>query len=400
MVDEDDADAGTVHGARLGRSSRPRAGTGALEGRWAYASRAGAEVDRDNGAVMTPYVTGGAAIACAVALVVSWRQDPRRLRNGVFAVLALALGAIAVLTAQQDDPGPLAQLIAVVALGVLPLGYLVLSVFLIANGLVMLRREGRSLGNLMSLLTGLAMAALPVLLVVVTQRERPTWFVSFVLALLLLGGYVGWVFACFAAYCLTYRFAPRTRRADALVVLGSRVIDGRVPPLLAARLDRAVGIYQRQRGEGHAPLVVPSGGQGPDESVPEGVAMAEYARGKGVDPAHLVVEDRARTTEENLLLSRALVQERRPGGRMLVVTNDYHVFRTALLARRLGTGAHVVGAPTARYYVPSAYLREFVAVVREHWRLHAVVAAIILAIVAAGMWVSLQDTGLVDALAV
>ena len=31
-----------------------------------------------------------AAIACAVALVVSWRQDPRRLRNGVFAVLALA----------------------------------------------------------------------------------------------------------------------------------------------------------------------------------------------------------------------------------------------------------------------------------------------------------------------
>lgn len=60
---------------------------------------------------------------------------------------------------------------------------------------------------------------------------------------------------------------------------------------------------------------------------------------------------------------------------MVVVTNDYHAFRTALQARRLRIDTHAVGAPTARYFLPSAYLREFVAVLRQNWLLHAVVIA-------------------------
>ena len=39
------------------------------------------------------------------------------------------------------------------------------------------------------------------------------------------------------------------------------------------------------------------------------------------------------------------------------------------------TDTHAVGAPTARYFLPSAYLREFVAVLRQNWLLHAVVIA-------------------------
>lgn len=37
-----------------------------------------------------------------------------------------------------------------------------------------------------------------------------------------------------------------------------------------------------------------------------------------------------------------------------------------MLARRLGVDAQAVGAPTAGYYWPSAVLREFVAILREH----------------------------------
>lgn len=343
-----------------------------------------------------PLVTGVAAIGCALGFLISWRRDPRQLRTGVLAVLTLLLAGIALVTGPARS-GPLAQVILIVLLGILPIGYLVLAVFLLANGVLMLRREGRSLGNLLSLAVGAAMLALLALVGLALWSDQSVWVTSAGLALLLLGGYAGCVFACFAAYSLAYRAARRPKQADAVVVLGSRVIDGRVPPLLAARLDRAVELYVAQRDRGPAPLVVPSGGQGPDESVPEGVAMGEYVLARGVEDAHLLVEDRARNTEQNLLLSRDLVQERRPGGRMLVVTNDYHVFRTALLARRLGLEAHVVGAPTARYYVPSAYLREFVAVVREHWRLHAVAAALIISLVAAGLWLSLQQTGWVDA---
>lgn len=36
--------------------------------------------------------------------------------------------------------------------------------------------------------------------------------------------------------------------------------------------------------------------------------------------------------------------------------------------------ADVVGAPTARYFVPSAFIREFIAVVKMHWKLQLGIA--------------------------
>jgi uncharacterized SAM-binding protein YcdF (DUF218 family) len=62
-------------------------------------------------------------------------------------------------------------------------------------------------------------------------------------------------------------------------------------------------------------------------------------------------------------------------GSTLVVTNDYHVLRAALLARAAGSDAQVVGSPTAAYYVPSAFLREYIAIMVEHRRLN--VAAVL-----------------------
>jgi len=59
-----------------------------------------------------------------------------------------------------------------------------------------------------------------------------------------------------------------------------------------------------------------------------------------------------------------------------VVTSSYHVFRAALLTRNLKLDAHVVGAPTARYYLPGAVIREFAAVMRDHLRIHLVAALV------------------------
>lgn len=137
-------------------------------------------------------------------------------------------------------------------------------------------------------------------------------------------------------------------------------------------------------------MIVPSGGQGPREDLPEGVAMADYLRGKGVGEDRILVEDRARTTQENLQFSRALLPD--PDAPVLVVTTSYHVFRTALLTRRLGMDARVHGARTAAYYVPSAFLREWVAVMRQHLVMHAVLVGLWLALVVAMTAISLSPT--------
>ena len=94
--------------------------------------------------------------------------------------------------------------------------------------------------------------------------------------------------------------------------------------------------------------------------------MTAYLLERGLDAHDVVTEDRATSTEENLLLSRALLEERGVAGHLRVVTSGYHAGRAALIARRLGIDADVTGARTAWYFVPSAFVREFAAVLTYH----------------------------------
>ena len=82
----------------------------------------------------------------------------------------------------------------------------------------------------------------------------------------------------------------------------------------------------------------------------------------------VLMEDRSSTTMENLLNSKAIMDARSGAGgyRAVVVTSDYHVFRTATYARRVGLKADGVGSRTARYFWPTAFIREYVAVSNAH----------------------------------
>ncbi|MDD0859719.1 YdcF family protein [Arthrobacter alpinus] len=90
---------------------------------------------------------------------------------------------------------------------------------------------------------------------------------------------------------------------------------------------------------------MPSGGQGADESRPEGAAMADYLVAAGAPSEHVIAEEKAKTTAENLQFSAAVAQRQGRGGAMVIVTNNYHVLRAALLSRKLGLDAQVVGSP-------------------------------------------------------
>lgn len=152
-----------------------------------------------------------------------------------------------------------------------------------------------------------------------------------------------------------------------MVVLGSGLIGGsRVPPLLAGRLERGRELYEAQAARGTAPILITSGGQGPDEDLPESHAMATYLIDRGVPAEHLQREDRSRTTEENMRYSKELMETGKPGYRCVIVTNNYHALRAALLARLTGVNGQVAGSPTAAYFWPSATIREFAAVFLTH----------------------------------
>ncbi|TYP90500.1 YdcF family protein [Blastococcus xanthinilyticus] len=303
------------------------------------------------------------ALLVGGALVWSLHRDARALRNGVLAVLAVhyLLGFVAVAASHSSVLRTIEDVVSgVVGVGVV-LGLALLPLLLLLDGVVVLRRERRSLGNALSLLAGLALIGLPAVLVTLLRHENPLTG-ALAVGLLTAQACAGLLFLVFATQTLLYARLARRAEAHAVIVLGAGLVDGQVPPLLAGRLRRAIDAVHARSGR--IPIV-PTGGRGGDESRAEGVAMAEWLRGHGVAAEDILVEDEARTTEENLRYSARLLEQRGVRQPYLVVTSDYHAPRAALLARKLGIDAQAVGGPTALYYWPSAYLREFVAVMIE-----------------------------------
>jgi len=207
-------------------------------------------------------------------------------------------------------------------------------------------------------------------------------------------GYLAYGFVSYLVYSALYQWATRRfpRPADAIVVLGSGLVGGEVPPLLASRLDRGLDVYRQARVKGHEPRIVTSGGKGDDETRAEADAMAAYLVGRGVDPDVIIPEDQSRNTRQNLVNTVVILAAHQVTGDVAVVTNNFHAFRSALLMRKVKIPGYVLGSPTAGYYWPSATIREYVAILRDHRRLNLVM--VILACVPLVIYLVLMVVGL------
>lgn len=294
-----------------------------------------------------------------------FRKDRRRLGNGIYLLLALIfLGTWAIGSGVGGDlPMVLAGLLLVLS----PLLVLLLAGLLMVNGVQMVRREGLRVANLLSMALGIALLA-PYLLLAVAWFTGNLWLVVALASLTMVISYVGFVLVAFLLYSLAYGRLPYRPGMDAIVVHGSGLVGARVPPLLARRLDRAIEVFRAETAAGRAPVLITSGGKGSDEEISEAAAMAGYLVERGIPAGAVVLEDRSTTTRENLLFTRDLLGARGSTTRMVLVTSNFHILRTAILARELGLDAEVTGARTAFYYWPSAMLREFAAIlVANRW---------------------------------
>lgn len=174
-------------------------------------------------------------------------------------------------------------------------------------------------------------------------------------------------FALFAALevrVLSWARTDAGTPASAIVVLGAGV-NGTTPSLsLETRLDAALA-YALDHPE--VPIVV-SGSQGPGEEISEAACMYGWLAARGVPPERILLEDRARDTEENIRYSLALLEERGIAGSVAVVTSGYHLCRAALHMERMGGSMVPVAAPMPAQYLPLSvnyYIREAFAMAAE-----------------------------------
>lgn len=109
--------------------------------------------------------------------------------------------------------------------------------------------------------------------------------------------------------------------------------------------------------------------------------MRDWLLRRAVPATAIVEEDRSATTLENLVFSNALM-DRLSGGapyRVALATSEFHVFRCATMARRLGLDVEVVAAPTRLATWLRSFVREFGGVLIEYPRQFGYVALLWLA---------------------
>jgi len=129
---------------------------------------------------------------------------------------------------------------------------------------------------------------------------------------------------------VVYERRDTKRPAHAIVVLGAAQYDGKPSPVLKARVDHAVQLWR----QGLAPIVVMTGGRGEGDTTSEAAVERRYAISKGVPPSAILVEGASRSTSETLRNVAAMMTgERRE---VILVSDPFHMFRLALLARRYG----------------------------------------------------------------
>lgn len=175
--------------------------------------------------------------------------------------------------------------------------------------------------------------------------------------------------------------------AGTVLILGAGLRGREVGPLLRRRVERGAEEWRRALARRPDARIVVSGGQGPDEVRTEASAMAEHLERLGVPAGAIDLEEASTTTRENLALSRELVSA--PGrAPLVVVTSEYHAYRTAWLLADVQLDGTVIGAWTRASYRPGAVVREALAVAASArwWCIGAT-----LLLWAAAVWVLLQQ---------
>lgn len=132
--------------------------------------------------------------------------------------------------------------------------------------------------------------------------------------------------------------------ADAAVVLGAAVWDGRPSPVFEERIRHGVTLYQR----GQVRALIFTGGVGAGERQAESQVARQYAVERGVRESDIHCETVSTITLENLREAKRII-DREGFARVLIVSDPLHMRRAITMATDLGIDAHPSPTPTTRY---------------------------------------------------
>jgi len=162
------------------------------------------------------------------------------------------------------------------------------------------------------------------------------------------------------------------KKVDYVIILGARVKGEKPAKSLMERIKAATE-YLKENPE---VKVIATGGKGKNEGIAEGVAIKRELLKNGISEDRIILEDKSKNTVENFRFSLEKIRNSENGKnknsenngnrkiKVLIVTNDYHIFRSKNIARKVGfdnKDYEIYGLPakTPLISIPQSYFREF-----------------------------------------
>lgn len=162
-----------------------------------------------------------------------------------------------------------------------------------------------------------------------------------VLGVAAVAGINGIVIGTASKRILSPQEAAKLEDVDCILVLGCLVNDGGVPSdMLHDRLRQSVELYKM----GAAPKLLMSGDHG-REYYDEVDAMKIYAVGQGIASEHVFMDHAGFSTYESMYRAKEIFGVKK----VIIVTQEYHLYRAVYIARSLGLDAYGVTSDYNRY---------------------------------------------------
>ena len=149
---------------------------------------------------------------------------------------------------------------------------------------------------------------------------------------LLLAVLAGFAIAYLVSFVMVLVVSRRDERqtADAIVVLGAAQYNGRPSPVLKARLDHAVTLFEAA----FSPLIVVTGGTAQGDSESEATVSRRYLLSNGIPDSAVVVRPEGRSTVASMeAVGKWLENHDRKT--VLLVSDPFHMSRLRFEARRM-----------------------------------------------------------------
>ena len=127
----------------------------------------------------------------------------------------------------------------------------------------------------------------------------------------------------------------QARPVDAIVVLGAAQWDGVPSPVLEARLEKALKLYE----EGLSPIIVTTGSKQAGDRFTEAYAGLTYLLERSVPESSILVVVDGNNTFESLSATANVLTDRGIGNKVILVSDPYHSLRAKEIAREVGLQA-------------------------------------------------------------